>query len=96
MRYADGWRPILEALEATLEREYKDNKPEYSYKEKFGTLRIEWRGGVDDRMSILEDFIDELTERICSECGQEGKSRDGSWVKVLCDTCHTSDTNNRL
>lgn len=56
-------------------------------KEKFGTLRFYVHGGTTE-MSNYIDFAEAMTAHVCEKCGAPGKSRSGSWVKVLCNEHH--------
>lgn len=31
--------------------------------------------------------METISSRVCEGCGNPGKSRDGGWIKVLCDNC---------
>ena len=69
-------------------------------KEKFGTLRFYY--ALDYSKSELSDsdaknwskIIGSLVSKaelhscyVCEECGLPGKSREGCWVRTLCDNC---------
>lgn len=53
-------------------------------KEKFGTLRFYYDGG-DRYIRGLVTMAEALTERVCEKCGNPGKIRGGSWIRVTCD-----------
>lgn len=61
-------------------------------KEKFGTLRFyTYPINVSD---ANYDLIGELTylaakesDSTCEKCGCPGETRDGSWIRTLCDDC---------
>jgi len=53
-------------------------------KEKFGGLRFYYSGGdgtVDGMVRMAEAWADQT----CEECGNPGRSRNGGWIKTLCD-----------
>lgn len=56
-------------------------------KEKFGSLRIVYRGGdeVVAGMALMAESMSEIT---CEICGNAGKMRYGRWIKTLCDQHH--------
>jgi len=76
---------------ANLEREVVDALEELpviaQVKEKFGTLRFHVHGGTAEMNNYI-DFAEAMTSHVCEECGSPGKSRSGSWVKVLCNEHH--------
>lgn len=53
-------------------------------KEKFGGLRIYFTGG-DEAIYGMVSMAEAWASMTCEECGKPGKSRDGGWIKVLCD-----------
>jgi hypothetical protein len=74
-----GWASLIDAI--------YDRLPEDAHvlqvKEKWGGLRFYVSGTTE-----LLDFIDEMEARslrICEVCGQPGKTREGGWVRTLCD-----------
>jgi hypothetical protein len=54
-------------------------------KEKFGSLRFYYQGG-DDEISGMVRMAESMSNRTCEECGAPGKSREGGWIRTLCDT----------
>ncbi len=68
-------------------------------KEKFGGLRFYWdcdvkgfmRGQVDGAATLTED----LSCRVCEDCGSPGRTRNLRWLRTLCDT-HYDETVARL
>jgi hypothetical protein len=95
-----GWWPILESLCANIqsytdwknrsaEAGYKDFKPVNQVvvtqiKEKFGGLRFYYDGG-DDMIDGMVRMAEAWADHTCEECGKPGKSRNGGWIKTLCD-----------
>lgn len=52
-------------------------------KEKFGGLRFYYNGG-DDYIRGVVDMAEEMSYRICEECGSPGKSTKSGWIQTLC------------
>ena len=91
-----GWWPIIESLCANIQH-YTDwqNKNHEKHpvvpqvvvsqiKEKFGGLRFYYDGG-DDEISGMVRMAESWADHSCEECGAPGKSRNGGWIKTLCD-----------
>lgn len=53
-------------------------------KEKFGALRFYANGG-DEKAQAYIEFAEAMSCRTCEECGAPGKTRNGGWVRTLCD-----------
>lgn len=53
-------------------------------KEKFGGLRFYYDGG-DDRICGMVRMAESWAARSCETCGAPGRSRDGGWIRTLCD-----------
>lgn len=53
-------------------------------KEKFGGLRFYYNGG-DDCVDGMVRMAESWAARSCEVCGKPGKSRDGGWIRTLCD-----------
>lgn len=53
-------------------------------KEKFGDLRFYYEGG-DLYIRGLVSMAEEWAGNTCEECGKPGKTREGGWIKTLCD-----------
>lgn len=53
-------------------------------KEKFGGLRFYYQGG-NDYISGLVTMAEHWAGHTCEECGKPGRSRNGGWIKTLCD-----------
>lgn len=94
-----GWWPIIEALCNQIHHHVKwkqEQKEKYNrgegcpdvtvqqIKEKFGGLRFYYDGG-DDVVDGLVRMAESWAARSCEECGHPGKSRDGGWIRTLCD-----------
>jgi hypothetical protein len=60
-------------------------------KEKFGTMRFYFIGG-DDYIAGAVHLAECLSSLICEDCGAPGKTRAGSWIRTLCDTCSIKDS----
>ena len=63
-------------------------------KEKFGGLRFYYDGG-DDRVDGMVTMAESWADHSCEECGKPGKSRDGGWIRTLCDE-HEAERQERL
>jgi hypothetical protein len=93
---AAGWWPIVTSLCANIQN-YINWKNRHSavvpqvtvaqIKEKFGGLRFYYSGG-DEYISGLVTMAEAWTSHACEECGAPGTSRDGGWIKTLCNTHH--------
>ena len=53
-------------------------------KEKFGGLRFYYDGG-DEHISGMVRIAESWAGHTCETCGAPGKSREGGWIKTLCD-----------
>jgi len=90
-----GWGKILEDLCAKLHKLFTDaglegdNYPSVGQvKEKFGTLRFYMNQMPESVSEKAYEFISEaenLSAITCDICGAPGKTRNRSWVVVLCD-----------
>lgn len=63
-------------------------------KEKFGGLRFYYDGG-DTHISGMVRIAESWAGRSCEECGNVGTTRDGGWIKVLCDE-HEAERQSRM
>jgi hypothetical protein len=89
----EGWWPILEALCGQIQHhiDWKNKQGNVVHqvtvaqiKEKFGGLRFYYSGG-DEAIDGMVRMAESWAARSCEECGTPGKSRDGGWIKTLCD-----------
>lgn len=55
-------------------------------KEKFGGLRFYIGSGNTEIFGMIR-MAEEISFKICEECGSPGKNRGGGWIKTLCDPC---------
>lgn len=95
-----GWWPLLEQLCSTIQS-HIDHKSKHGtdcsqvvieqIKEKFGSLRFYYQGG-DDYISGAVSLAENLTDKLCEECGGLGQRRGGGWVRTLCDA-HEQERN---
>jgi hypothetical protein len=53
-------------------------------KEKFGGLRFYYTGG-DEQIRGMVSMAESWAAHSCETCGSPGKSREGGWIKTLCD-----------
>ena len=90
----EGWWSIIELLCSNIQHyiDWKNKESEVvpqvtvaQIKEKFGGLRFYYDGG-DDEIRGMVRIAEVWASRSCEECGAPGKSRDGGWIKTLCDT----------
>jgi len=88
-----GWYPILEILCSNIQhhldwKEKQGNPVQQvtvsQIKEKFGGLRFYYDGG-DDEISGMVRMAEAWADASCEECGAPGKSRNGGWIRTLCD-----------
>ena len=89
----EGWWPIIEALCGQIQHhiDWKNKQSEVvtqvtvaQIKEKFGGLRFYYDGG-DEQIRGMVSMAESWAARSCEECGAPGKSREGGWIKTLCD-----------
>jgi hypothetical protein len=55
-------------------------------KEKFGSLRVYATGGDEYCHGIIA-MATSMSYITCEECGNPGRSREGGWIRTLCDNC---------
>jgi hypothetical protein len=91
-----GWWSIIESLCANIQsytdwwNKNRETRPVVEQvtvnqiKEKFGGLRFYYSGG-DDTIAGMVRMAEAWADHSCEECGAPGKSRDGGWIKTLCD-----------
>lgn len=89
----EGWWSIIELLCSNIQHyiDWKNKQSEVvsqvtvaQIKEKFGGLRFYYDGG-DDEIRGMVRIAEVWASRSCEECGAPGKSRQGGWIKTLCD-----------
>lgn len=85
-----GWYDLLDSVFLTLVMyEKHNNKAKYEnikllqIKEKFGTLRIYYSGG-DDFVDGITALAENMSIKICEECGKKGKMYSDGWITVRC------------
>lgn len=94
----DGWYQLLydmcKEIAIVLETAEKPVTIEMvQIKEKYGTLRVyydlEGENNVARKISDITQKYEDLSEKVCEECGCEGTLRtDLPWIQTLCDTCY--------
>ena len=98
-----GWYPILEALCANIQShiDWRNRESETvpqvvveQIKEKFGGLRFYYQGG-DEQVHGMVRMAEAWAANCCEECGAPGKSRNGGWIRTLCDQ-HEAEHQERL
>jgi hypothetical protein len=95
----EGWWPILESLCANIQGHIDHANTQFEkygrgqlveqvvveqVKEKFGGLRFYYTGG-DEQIYGMVRMAEAWADASCEECGAPGKSRNGGWIKTLCD-----------
>jgi len=60
------------------------NKELCQSKEKFGGLRFYINGASREVHDIIHKY-ENMSYKICEECGSAGKERAGGWIRTLCD-----------
>lgn len=105
----EGWWPIIEALCNQIHHHVKwkqEQKEKYSrgdgcpdvvvsqIKEKFGGLRFYYEGG-DECVDGMVRMAESWAARSCEVCGHPGKSRQGGWIRTLCDV-HEAERQARI
>lgn len=88
-----GWYQILENLsqeiEAILVKDPSLGPVKVGQiKEKFGGLRYYLDEGGSPEIYKAIEKAEKLSEYTCEVCGEPGKSRQGGWIKVLCNAHH--------
>ena len=98
-----GWYPLVEELVACIDtyirwqnRDGEKVKPVIAkqIKEKFGGLRFYYEGG-DEYINGLSSMAEQMSYRICEECGANGRVRNGGWIRTLCDA-HEAERQEKL
>jgi hypothetical protein len=99
----EGWWPILQALCSNIQHylNWKNRQSEVvpqvvvaQIKEKFGGLRFYYDGG-DEHVRGMVSMAESWASKTCETCGTPGKSREGGWIKTLCDY-HETERQQRL
>jgi hypothetical protein len=89
----DGWFDLLDTAMQAIQRHEQHlahHNVEFEpvvfeqVKEKFGTLRIYYRGG-DEYVSGVIDFAENLSGRVCEDCGAPGRPTGRGWIRTLCE-----------
>ena len=95
----EGWWPIIYSLSSQINSHVKwkqEQKEKYGrgdgcpsvivrqVKEKFGGLRFYHDGG-DDMVDGMVRMAESWAAHSCEVCGAPGKSREGGWIRTLCD-----------
>ncbi len=85
----DGWYGIIDAVLDVAHWHCRDQGKRLTVidcKQKFGTLRVMFRGDVDDHMRGAVDAALAVSARTCECCGSSGRFRE-SQAATRCDTC---------
>ena len=67
-----------------------DNVRYSRIKEKYGTLRV-YTDGTDNEINGMITMAESMSGRTCEVCGAPGKSRNGSWIRTLCNQHFMAD-----
>lgn len=91
----DGWFSIVysasKAINNHLKRLKDAGRPlDFAYaqiKEKFATIRIYDNGGDEfiDGVISMAEWLSSMTCEVCGKSGSLCKSKNGMWLKTLCD-----------
>lgn len=89
-----------EGNEKGLEKCKQKNDPSYKseyypvtfdqIKEKFGGLRIYFSGG-DSYVEGVVSMAEEMSYKICENCGCPGKPNKEGWIITLCEKCKENE-----
>ena len=89
----DGWFNLIYKLCADIDSVCEKlklsdhNWPHASQiKEKYGGLRFYTDCALNEVYDLIE-AAENLSLVTCQGCGLPGKTRDGGWIRTLCDTC---------
>lgn len=96
-----GWYDLVLDLDAKL----AEIDPDYTIaqvKEKFGGLRYYIESTVTFNGAYIESpfykavsAAEELSFKICEDCGAPGERRGGNWTITLCDACEAARDGDR-
>ncbi len=89
----DGWYLIIDAILSIAHWRVRQGEGPLTLsdcKEKCDTLRISFRGNVDDRLRGAADAALEISARTCERCGRLGERRKHRAV-TLCNNCASDD-----
>lgn len=93
----DGWFALIDLLSSHLEEYILDLPKDLDNqihveqcKEKYGGLRF-YLTHETPKMQGAISLAEGLSLRTCEKCGHPGRSRNGGWIKTLCDACHTEE-----
>lgn len=96
----DGWYDLLDALSNRLVLLEVDVEV-VQVKEKFGGLRFYHNGiSADDERRIYQasgaiQMAEEMSFKICEDCGNSGEIRTTGWYRTLCDDCWSEEEQRR-
>ncbi len=80
-----GWSHLIDQLYVGI---VCGNVEVVQIKEKFGELQISVVGNLDKYTYGYIHAIEDMSSRICEQCGRPGECRDiGGWLKTLCEKC---------
>jgi hypothetical protein len=92
-----GWEELVHNLCNVLENHIshlpEEIRPDVvcaQVKEKFGGLRF-YMEQETPYISGAISLAENLSFKICCQCGAPGVRRSGGWILTLCDSCHEKD-----
>lgn len=90
----DGWTKLVEQCHdaiVAIDPAYKIDQ----VKEKFGGLRFYFTNSGEyyddelfDKCNAFVSECEKLSYETCQDCGKPGETREGGWLRTLCDKCY--------
>jgi len=94
----DGWFQLIYDLSKKI-MEINSEVQATQVKEKYGGLCF-YVGNVSiksaDEVFAIIDKAEELSLKICENCGEPGKQNEYGWILTLCDGCRKKRNEGRL
>jgi len=84
----EGWEPLVVDMFNDMFALGWDGRL-WQIKEKFGALRVY----IDEAPDVVRDRVTKAeydSMQICDTCGKEGKLWHDSWIRTMCQPCHTA------
>lgn len=94
-----GWYNLIDIMCLTIsnhQKAMKENWPNeivdpvvfQQIKEKFGILRVYYKGGNEYIHGIVR-MAENLSSKICEDCGNSGDKfvKKSGWLRTLCESC---------
>ena len=91
--YFGGWSDVIclwaeHVRECLIEQNSLDKFRVFEIKEKFGRLRIDYVGPVNEKIREYSHMLEHLSEFVCYECGHIGRVNEKNMVSYLNDEYH--------